>query len=319
MVSLSLITLTHNTHGFDQKNQNQEDPTSFAKTLTQSDANNDGGFSVPRYCAETTFPKLDYIADPPVQTILAKDVMGKFGISDIFTEAVKLAANGMSKLHIVLSQHCGIFFFMVYMLNKSPGEHIQRTGIRSSFYNPPSQGSREAIRGISNLPWFDQKNQNQEDPTSFAKTLTQSDANNDGGFSVPRYCAETTFPKLDYTADPPVQTILAKDVMGKFGNSDIFTEAVKLAANGMSKLHIVLSQHCGIFFFMVYRLNKSPGEHIQRSGIRYFFLVNRLKTKKCLWPGVIISEAVWEVVLHDNMTLTSRKVHGRFNDVHSYL
>ncbi|CAA3013103.1 auxin response factor 18-like [Olea europaea subsp. europaea] len=49
---------------------------------------------------------------------------------------------------------------------------------------------------------------------SFAKTLTQSDANNGGGFSVPRYCAETFFPRLDYTADRPVQTILAKDVHG---------------------------------------------------------------------------------------------------------
>ncbi|CAI9098018.1 OLC1v1034565C1 [Oldenlandia corymbosa var. corymbosa] len=55
---------------------------------------------------------------------------------------------------------------------------------------------------------------NQEKPTSFAKTLTQSDANNGGGFSVPRYCAETIFPPLDYSADPPVQTILAKDVHG---------------------------------------------------------------------------------------------------------
>ncbi|KAJ9181578.1 hypothetical protein P3X46_009695 [Hevea brasiliensis] len=51
-------------------------------------------------------------------------------------------------------------------------------------------------------------------PASFAKTLTQSDANNGGGFSVPRYCAETIFPRLDYSADPPVQTILAKDVHG---------------------------------------------------------------------------------------------------------
>nr|ANI70187.1 auxin response factor ARF15 [Salvia miltiorrhiza] len=56
--------------------------------------------------------------------------------------------------------------------------------------------------------------ENQEKPTSFAKTLTQSDANNGGGFSVPRYCAETIFPRLDYSADPPVQTILAKDVHG---------------------------------------------------------------------------------------------------------
>ncbi|OVA18068.1 AUX/IAA protein [Macleaya cordata] len=54
-----------------------------------------------------------------------------------------------------------------------------------------------------------------EKPASFAKTLTQSDANNGGGFSVPRYCAETIFPRLDYSADPPVQTVLAKDVHGE--------------------------------------------------------------------------------------------------------
>lgn len=55
----------------------------------------------------------------------------------------------------------------------------------------------------------------QEKPQSFAKTLTQSDANNGGGFSVPRYCAETIFPRLDYSADPPVQEVLVKDVHGK--------------------------------------------------------------------------------------------------------
>ncbi|GFZ11403.1 auxin response factor 16 [Actinidia rufa] len=55
----------------------------------------------------------------------------------------------------------------------------------------------------------------QDKPTSFAKTLTQSDANNGGGFSVPRYCAETMFPRLDYSAAPPVQTLLAKDVHGE--------------------------------------------------------------------------------------------------------
>ncbi|RZC76339.1 hypothetical protein C5167_002798 [Papaver somniferum] len=55
----------------------------------------------------------------------------------------------------------------------------------------------------------------QDKPASFAKTLTQSDANNGGGFSVPRYCAETIFPRLDYSAEPPVQTVLAKDVHGE--------------------------------------------------------------------------------------------------------
>ncbi|KAK9282024.1 hypothetical protein L1049_004935 [Liquidambar formosana] len=54
-----------------------------------------------------------------------------------------------------------------------------------------------------------------EKPVSIAKTLTQSDANNGGGFSVPRYCAETIFPRLDYSADPLVQTVIAKDVHGE--------------------------------------------------------------------------------------------------------
>ncbi|KAJ0657302.1 putative transcription factor ARF family [Helianthus debilis subsp. tardiflorus] len=54
-----------------------------------------------------------------------------------------------------------------------------------------------------------------EKPSSFAKTLTQSDANNGGGFSVPRYCAETIFPRLDYSVEPPVQTVIAKDVHGE--------------------------------------------------------------------------------------------------------
>ncbi|KAH1104484.1 hypothetical protein GYH30_038075 [Glycine max] len=54
-----------------------------------------------------------------------------------------------------------------------------------------------------------------EKPASFAKTLTQSDANNGGGFSVPRYCAETIFPRLDYSAEPPVQTVIARDVHGE--------------------------------------------------------------------------------------------------------
>ncbi|XP_051218298.1 auxin response factor 10 [Lolium perenne] len=52
-------------------------------------------------------------------------------------------------------------------------------------------------------------------PASFAKTLTQSDANNGGGFSVPRFCAETIFPALDYGDEPPVQNIFVRDVHGE--------------------------------------------------------------------------------------------------------
>ncbi|XP_061339546.1 auxin response factor 17-like [Gastrolobium bilobum] len=49
---------------------------------------------------------------------------------------------------------------------------------------------------------------------SFAKILTPSDANNGGGFSVPRFCADSIFPKLDFDADPPVQVLSVTDVHG---------------------------------------------------------------------------------------------------------
>ncbi|KAI3461425.1 hypothetical protein Pfo_018088 [Paulownia fortunei] len=81
---IGLIPVGNNEHGFDDdgvlgsnRSESNEKPTSFAKTLTQSDANNGGGFSVPRYCAETIFPRLDYTADPPVQNLIAKDVHGE--------------------------------------------------------------------------------------------------------------------------------------------------------------------------------------------------------------------------------------------------
>ncbi|RZB85834.1 Auxin response factor 18 isoform H [Glycine soja] len=78
---LKLIPLNANDVDYDRDvvggAETQDKPASFAKTLTQSDANNGGGFSVPRYCAETIFPRLDYSVDPPVQNILAKDVHGE--------------------------------------------------------------------------------------------------------------------------------------------------------------------------------------------------------------------------------------------------
>ncbi|XP_065847384.1 auxin response factor 17 [Euphorbia lathyris] len=49
---------------------------------------------------------------------------------------------------------------------------------------------------------------------AFAKTLTPSDANNGGGFSVPRFCADSIFPPLNYHAEPPVQTLTVTDIHG---------------------------------------------------------------------------------------------------------
>ncbi|CAA2985123.1 auxin response factor 18-like [Olea europaea subsp. europaea] len=81
---IRLIPIENNKHSFEDDgslgsngSELNEKSTSFAKTLTQSDANNGGGFSVPRYCAETIFPRLDYTADPPLQTLIAKDVHGE--------------------------------------------------------------------------------------------------------------------------------------------------------------------------------------------------------------------------------------------------
>ncbi|KAK6131107.1 hypothetical protein DH2020_035152 [Rehmannia glutinosa] len=54
-------------------NNNQNDVVSFAKILTPSDANNGGGFSVPRFCADLIFPRLDFAADPPVQNLKMRD------------------------------------------------------------------------------------------------------------------------------------------------------------------------------------------------------------------------------------------------------
>ncbi|KAL0702083.1 hypothetical protein Bca4012_058205 [Brassica carinata] len=53
-----------------------------------------------------------------------------------------------------------------------------------------------------------------EKVVTFAKVLTASDANNGGGFSVPRYCADSVFPPLDFQVDPPVQKLFITDVHG---------------------------------------------------------------------------------------------------------
>ncbi|KAH7287444.1 hypothetical protein KP509_32G056500 [Ceratopteris richardii] len=84
--------------------------------------------------------------------------------------------------------------------------------------------ARMCLQPLPNLDLSDVHNEDcsesssfrqREKLVSFAKTLTQSDANNGGGFSIPRYCADTIFPPLDYTQNPPVQMILAKDIHGR--------------------------------------------------------------------------------------------------------
>lgn len=70
----------------------------------------------------------------------------------------------------------------------------------------------------TNLPRFGRYVGGDEDErnkvVTFAKILTPSDANNGGGFSVPRYCADSVFPPLDFQADPPVQKLFITDIRG---------------------------------------------------------------------------------------------------------
>ncbi|PKA65084.1 Auxin response factor 18 [Apostasia shenzhenica] len=66
---------------------------------------------------------------------------------------------------------------------------------------------------ISLLP-LTGKEASQEKPAFKKKNLTQSDANNGGGFSVPKDCAESLFPPLDYSSRPPIQILTATDVHG---------------------------------------------------------------------------------------------------------
>nr|DAD24874.1 TPA_asm: hypothetical protein HUJ06_026338 [Nelumbo nucifera] len=49
---------------------------------------------------------------------------------------------------------------------------------------------------------------------SFSKILTPSDANNGGGFSVPKFCEDSIFPPLNYKAELPVQAVTVRDVHG---------------------------------------------------------------------------------------------------------
>nr|KYP47512.1 Auxin response factor 17 [Cajanus cajan] len=74
------LTLTpfpfHHNNANDHQNDHQSDVVSFSKILTPSDANNGGGFSVPRYCADSIFPPLDFRADPPYQYLSITDVHG---------------------------------------------------------------------------------------------------------------------------------------------------------------------------------------------------------------------------------------------------
>ncbi|KAL9234646.1 hypothetical protein vseg_009496 [Gypsophila vaccaria] len=109
--------------GRSEDNDNYNDVVSFAKVLTPSDANNGGGFSVPRFCADSIFPPLDFTADPPVQNIRVRDVRGEtFEFRHIYrgTPRRHLLTTGWSKF--VNSKKLVAGDSVVFMRRKSTGE-----------------------------------------------------------------------------------------------------------------------------------------------------------------------------------------------------
>ncbi|XP_038704495.1 auxin response factor 17 isoform X2 [Tripterygium wilfordii] len=71
-----VLTRESRTDGSVARDENEDKILAFAKILTPSDANNGGGFSVPRFCADSIFPPLNFQAEPPVQTLTLTDVHG---------------------------------------------------------------------------------------------------------------------------------------------------------------------------------------------------------------------------------------------------
>ncbi|XP_006302016.2 auxin response factor 17 [Capsella rubella] len=78
----------------------------------------------------------------------------------------------------------------------------------------PMSQDQFAPTNFSRFPAYEGDVDDNNKVTTFAKILTPSDANNGGGFSVPRYCADSVFPPLDFLADPPVQKLFITDIHG---------------------------------------------------------------------------------------------------------
>ncbi|KAG5524960.1 hypothetical protein RHGRI_031597 [Rhododendron griersonianum] len=114
---------------------------SFAKVLTPSDANNGGGFSVPRFCADSIFPPLNFNADPPVQNISITDVHGVvWEFRHIYrgTPRRHLLTTGWSKF--VNSKKLVAGDSVVFMRNRRSGELF--VGVRRAVRSSAGAGGR---------------------------------------------------------------------------------------------------------------------------------------------------------------------------------
>nr|QCI44198.1 ARF20 [Lilium hybrid cultivar] len=109
----------------------------FAKVLTPSDANNGGGFSVPRYCADSILPPLDLAAERPVQNLTIRDAHGRpWVFRHIYrgTPRRHLLTTGWSKF--VNSKKLIAGDSVVFIRNRSNELYL---GVRRAYVTPMSR------------------------------------------------------------------------------------------------------------------------------------------------------------------------------------
>uniref|UniRef100_A0A803M578 Auxin response factor n=1 Tax=Chenopodium quinoa TaxID=63459 RepID=A0A803M578_CHEQI len=127
--------------GVEEDEESENVIESFVKSLTASDANNGGGFSVPRYCAESIFPALNFEDDPPVQNLRIFDVHGvEWPFRHIYrgTPRRHLLTSGWSKF--VNSKNLVANDCAVFIKNKVTGQLF--VGIRRAFKPLPKPNAR---------------------------------------------------------------------------------------------------------------------------------------------------------------------------------
>lgn len=125
----------------------KSDVLSFSKILTPSDANNGGGFSVPRFCADSIFPPLDFDAEPPVQNLFITDTSGKvFEFRHIYrgTPRRHLLTTGWSKF--VNSKKLVAGDSVVFMRKKTTGKLF--VGVRRALKGSGETSSRWSFAAI---------------------------------------------------------------------------------------------------------------------------------------------------------------------------
>ncbi|CAM0956627.1 unnamed protein product [Alopecurus aequalis] len=162
----------------------------YAKQLTQSDANNGGGFSVPRSCADIVFPPLDFEADPPVQTLRMRDLLGaRWDFRHIYrgTPRRHLLTTGWSKF---VNAKLLVAGDAVVFVRRSDGDLL--AGVRRApRYPAASQGAAAGQRGRPHNARARVPPQEVDDATRLAAegrpfTVTYYPRQGAGEFVVPR-------------------------------------------------------------------------------------------------------------------------------------